>query len=623
MTDFGETAIPSSERSGNGRPAPRGRAAYPRRRAVKACQTCRARRTKCDNAKPSCSFCLKVGAQCVQSSVDLSSFDPASLRILERLDELEEVVKATANQEEPAVSAAGDYVNVSIAVDEEKGNLSPGTVEEVLQWPCFQGLLGTQPYQKNLLSMLRSPTAASTSSTVGSSPASIAYELEPRTMNTLLDNFFQYCHVKNPILTNEPAVRRMAVELCLHGVDWSAQSCLILLVCALGTISTSFESSGSASLGDARFLRSLSYFQHAQKRLGSLMDTAGVIEAQCMFLAGVYSMCIFRISSAWRYFSQALACCQEFEFITNDAPEWSDTEAFETQQNPPQLSTAEQVMYWSSWKSERENRKELKLHDFEWLSEKKLLYPSFFPTPPQILPGSEADELQVERQSKSWYFYLTEISLHRLAARTAAELMNVRPLQGTSLIETLIGNVSDREGEIEQWVRSLAPIVSLDTAYDEDDVAKFVIRGHLINLYELLYWPFLVTYLEALESNGSKSISNKVAVAARHRELAELALFKHVERLQRNRPGFYHRHHGTWFMIRTCTRSALVLLRAALVVHQQSGPSPSRSNLTLPNDWQQAVLGAIELNRHWAEEAVDAQERLPQLERLWHRVCAP
>src|SRR5882724_437205 len=72
------------------RPAPRGTAAYPRKRANTACQVCRARRTKCDNKKPACSFCEQVGAKCISSSVDLSAFDPASLKILERLDQLEE-----------------------------------------------------------------------------------------------------------------------------------------------------------------------------------------------------------------------------------------------------------------------------------------------------------------------------------------------------------------------------------------------------------------------------------------------------------------------------------------------------------------------------------------------------
>lgn len=56
------------------RPAPRGTAAYPRKRANRACQVCRARRTKCDNKKPSCSFCEKVGAKCITTPTDLSSY---------------------------------------------------------------------------------------------------------------------------------------------------------------------------------------------------------------------------------------------------------------------------------------------------------------------------------------------------------------------------------------------------------------------------------------------------------------------------------------------------------------------------------------------------------------------
>src|SRR5687767_8377616 len=71
------------------RPAARGTAFYPRKRSNHACQACRARKIKCDNNVPSCSSCLSAGAICIQSTVDLSSFDPASLRILGRLDELE------------------------------------------------------------------------------------------------------------------------------------------------------------------------------------------------------------------------------------------------------------------------------------------------------------------------------------------------------------------------------------------------------------------------------------------------------------------------------------------------------------------------------------------------------
>ena len=36
----------------------------PRKRNATACQICRARKTKCDNKKPRCSYCQSIGAAC-------------------------------------------------------------------------------------------------------------------------------------------------------------------------------------------------------------------------------------------------------------------------------------------------------------------------------------------------------------------------------------------------------------------------------------------------------------------------------------------------------------------------------------------------------------------------------
>lgn len=37
---------------------------YPRRRSLKACRLCRARKTKCDNVQPTCGFCSSISAAC-------------------------------------------------------------------------------------------------------------------------------------------------------------------------------------------------------------------------------------------------------------------------------------------------------------------------------------------------------------------------------------------------------------------------------------------------------------------------------------------------------------------------------------------------------------------------------
>lgn len=82
---------------------------YPRKRAVTACQLCRARKTKCDNQRPSCRICLSVGAPCEYTDRnDHSScgylspqyadmwwltiqlrFDAASLEIIDRLNRIQ------------------------------------------------------------------------------------------------------------------------------------------------------------------------------------------------------------------------------------------------------------------------------------------------------------------------------------------------------------------------------------------------------------------------------------------------------------------------------------------------------------------------------------------------------
>lgn len=38
---------------------------YPKRRVNVACEVCRSRKTRCDAARPSCSFCAEIGATCV------------------------------------------------------------------------------------------------------------------------------------------------------------------------------------------------------------------------------------------------------------------------------------------------------------------------------------------------------------------------------------------------------------------------------------------------------------------------------------------------------------------------------------------------------------------------------
>lgn len=147
---------------------------------------------------------------------------------------------------------------------------------------------------------------------------------------------------------------------------------------------------------------------------------------------------------------------------------------------------------------------------------------------------------------------------------------------------------------------SLPPILSLDTPESEDDVLKFVLRGHLLDCYESIYFPFM---LEAI--NHQRRDMGVVD------EFARKGLQMSADRIHKNRAGFKHRHHGVWLMLRSCTRSALVLIAARCC--------PETEDL-LPVGWAEAVTNVIEMLFYWQDEAGDAGDRQKILIELMNQI---
>ncbi|KAH7025282.1 uncharacterized protein B0I36DRAFT_376882 [Microdochium trichocladiopsis] len=601
MTEMDQAAGDPVRRS---RPAPRGTASYQRKRAVKACQVCRARRTKCDNLKPSCSFCLKVGAVCIQSAQDLSSFDPASLKILERLDSLEQLMRSSlpapdeqgppakkralstpSRVEPPDTGDSGNRVDVSMV-------LPPGS-EEMLSWSCLRDLHATGQSDESADDIGALGLQQVTPQQHVSSPPGLAgVPEEPRLVKALLDNFFNYVHVKNPIL-DEVSTRRMVLGKAVEGLgfDWSPESCLALLICALGSLATPFGPSADTMPGTAAYAHAHAYFQAAQKRMGLLFVAEDIIAPQCFFLAGVFMMCNFQSTKAWRYFVQALVGCQEFEFLSNASG------------RPDQLDdTPHQAIYWSAWKSEREVRGNVRRPDFPVSDHDTRLYPSFFPTPPAPradairLPLMEADQ---SREQISWYFYLAEISLRRLSARVSAEMVTIMETHASrhTFLESMAAALPSYEAQATEWQASLPPCLSLEAPAEQDDVCRFVLRGHLINLYETIYWPFLAVFLDE-DGLGGPQTSTWNAFS----EQAQRGLENHMARLLVNKAGYRHRHHGTDPLPRSCSRSALTLLAASRSQQAIVGEPGHAQILHLPHDWRTEISNVVDLLVFWGPE---------------------
>ncbi|KAG7143703.1 hypothetical protein HYQ45_000120 [Verticillium longisporum] len=162
------------------------RTGYPRRRALAACLICRERKRKCDNLRPTCSSCQQIGAPCEYTKQDSSSFDAASLRILDQL-----------------------------------------SLIEGLRFPYID-FHGTEAYSylDDLLTPSEDLSSRSSSGPPWKSFALISISTEKVNVEKLVEQFHQRVNIKNPILTAEKrlgaaisTVNTLSIQcLCLAGI---------------------------------------------------------------------------------------------------------------------------------------------------------------------------------------------------------------------------------------------------------------------------------------------------------------------------------------------------------------------------------------------------------------------
>ncbi|KAM0331767.1 hypothetical protein ACHAPQ_005996 [Fusarium lateritium] len=536
---------------------------YARQRAIKACQVCRARRTKCDQQRPACSFCLKAGVDCVFEPDTNLTFDQASLAIIDRLDRLERKIDS---QSRPQPAFPGTHYDDSI--HETSDDLSPElgvvhkilfpiTIDKVLQWSVFRDVQ---------LPTLTSHTQQSPGSQSEYSNAQRPWadEITDRaSCEQWLSSFFAYIHVKNPIL-DEKETRRLVSRLCAQGLDWSIESGLALLVCANGAIARPLGECLPMSHPDRQM--AISLFDAAQRRLGGGLGPAGLIHAQCAFLSGVLLMSLIRPVEAWTTFIHGLAICQALPYIRQLDHVTGQTSTQET---------SEQSVLWSCWKSGQELRFELGMSSPAGLADDP---PELFPKPPDGCEGN------VER---AWYFYLSEIALWRVEVNARRLMGQLQRGSWRSLSKALREIGKDTSHQLETWQASLPPLVSIENEPSpyggaEDDVIRFVLRGRITYIRELISWPFMHV---ALDEAVDQELDNHDTSAA---------LAYHHQRLLVNAPGYYHRHHGTWLMLRSSARSACILLGFA---HLHPGST------LLPLGWKDAVLNTLKMVEYWSLEA--------------------
>lgn len=150
-------------------------------------------------------------------------------------------------------------------------------------------------------------------------------------------------------------------------------------------------------------------------------------------------------------------------------------------------------------------------------------------------------------------------------------------------------------------LHSLPPALSLNSSGPvnaECEVLKLILTGHLLDCYEVMYWPFVVEAVNGKARGGDADT------------FVRKGLRMCVERIEKNESGFYHRHHGIWLTLRSCTRSALVLLAAR--------NSPELC-LSMPPNWEAAIDKVMAMLRFWQTESRDAHDRLNILQALFSK----
>lgn len=492
------------------------------------------------------------------------------------------------------------------------------TADTILTWPVFGGEYPPESLIEAILGKCEDDKSDAFTVRYGEFES-----LSDERIPSLIDRFLRNVHTKNPILDVD-ALLRYGQAAAAAGPGWDAPSCLVLLACALGSVSYSFESSianqtdmgssGSSRTSASTYKKELrqaeSCYALACRRLGLLKHT--ILGAQCYFYSAVYLMYTFSPLQAWNHFCQASTFYQlSFRKISKLS------EKPPLQGNLDGLSLThrrlEQSLYWSCFKSECEIRVELPLPQSGIAS---IEYPHLFPSPPshsrntlhssEMLPADRGlmdDSDKDLNEEKSWYYYLTEVALRRISNRILSTFYRQDHTNWKNILP-LIPIAKEFESQILVWSANLPPAMQYDVSLTEEGPSRelsWATGNRLLEMRSWLYQPFLYHAIHA-DTQTAHVRENPVL-----QSLVEAAMDCHLETVQKR--SFRHRHHGIWFDIRAIVSAAFSVIAAA-----KSG------KVTVREEWGGHIAHIISTLAFWEGESPDLVRTRQVLERLFHEV---
>ncbi|KAH0528843.1 hypothetical protein TsFJ059_003655 [Trichoderma semiorbis] len=377
-----------------------------------------------------------------------------------------------------------------------------------------------------------------------------------------------------------------ASTLYEQGAVWDTPTCLVLIICALGSLASSWEygdtlseldkESQASTFSSTRsndIQRAKVYFSAAEQRLGYAIGQPRILPIQCLCLASVYHMYTLNPLAALHMFHAAGTAVQISLSTTYSTPHSTLS---------GDLSSSSNIirrLFWTCFKSEREILSEVPLGH---LAVAHLDLSEQYPSPPEdkesLVSGNEWEIIQ----ENSWYYYLAEMAIRRIIDSIVDTMYPEDSdtfLDPKYPIHQLIPIAAEFQRQLDSWHGCLPP--SLAFPLSPGPVATelmYYLQFGYHRVSELPCRPFLYRAI-----HNPNSVSNDVANLA-EQGLAHISSYLIASNQM-------HWHHGRWIQIRRELGGACLLLAA------------SKSGLQMPLNWYAGVARLHETLRYWCSKS--------------------
>ncbi|RSL77569.1 hypothetical protein CEP51_008958 [Fusarium floridanum] len=253
-----------------------------RTRTSTACNTCRARRTRCDSRKPDCGFCRTRGLQCHYEQNEPAPTSKVGVELAAINRRLDYITNVLSSSQLPPVTPG--HVENQVFTGEEKLPF------QLLGTGCMMTILGLGPGFAEELATLERNAAS-----VGTGNLSRVRLIQQEQALSALAAFSTYIHVWYPIL--RPRFSERYLSIISGPLPPGSETCMVLLVAALGVLAQQDHELGVSSYDGTSEL----YLEAAMASLPAVLIDKSVESVQCLVLLSIYHCCLSKPYQAYDY----------------------------------------------------------------------------------------------------------------------------------------------------------------------------------------------------------------------------------------------------------------------------------------------------------------------------------